>query len=43
MEMIIHRIEQLTDEEVLNAIDGVIQSLKHDSMMLFKWFPGNQI
>ena len=38
MQMIIHHIEQQT-----LYIDEVIQSLEHDSMMLFQWFSDNQM
>ena len=35
MQMIICHIE------TINTIDDIIQSLEHDSMMLFKWFSDN--
>ena len=38
MQMIIHHIEHQT-----LYIDEVIQSLEHDSMMLFQWFSDNQM
>ena len=32
-----------TPYSTANTLDEVIQSLEHDSMMLFQWFPYNQM
>ena len=32
-----------THYRIAEAIDEIIKLLEHDSTMLFKWFPGNQI